>query len=161
MSQDLPVPLPCPFCGTQPRDIGHVRWIVCANKDCGASGGEGGPLGDYALAVKKWNARACMAPLQERADALQEKFNCADLMAQCMAGLREDCIKAGVVDESVPPMMYPDEIIPRLLRADALEEALKSFIALDDDASISRYSYKWSDAINGARSLINPTGGES
>lgn len=65
-----------------------------------------------------------------RADALQEKFDCADLMAQCMAGLREDCIKAGVVDESVPPMMYPEEIIPRLARADALEAALPDILEM-------------------------------
>ena len=87
-----------------------------------------------------------------RADALQEKFDCADLMAQCMAGLREDCIKAGVVDESVPPMMYPEEIIPRLARADALEAALDNLVRAYDDmwlGQISLFSDDW-DQVQGA-----------
>ena len=77
-------------------------------------------------------ALTAIATERARADALQEKFDCADLMAQCMAGLREDCIEAGVVDESVPPMMYPEEIIPRLARADALEAALRHTLRMEE-----------------------------
>lgn len=90
--------------------------------------------GDYFTADQMRSyALTAIATERARADTLQEKFNCADLMAQCMAGLREDCIEAGVVDESVPPMMYPEEIIPRLVRADALEAALREVLLAQEN----------------------------
>ena len=47
-------------------------------------------------------------------------------------------------------------------RADALEAALREFLSFEDEEdTVSRYSYKWSEALKAARSLINPTGGES
>jgi anti-sigma factor RsiW len=54
-------------------------------------------------------------------EALQHQVVSEELMAECMRQLREDCIEAGVMSAAVPPMMYSDEIIARLLNAATLQ----------------------------------------
>jgi len=42
-------------------------------------------------------------------------------MADCMEMLRSEMLAAGVIEESVPPMFFPENIIPRLLKLAELE----------------------------------------
>ena len=75
----LPVPLPCPFCGNdknitvQNERHDHSGGYFISCPECMASTGLRFACGDdpRPLLLEQWNARACMAPLQERADALE------------------------------------------------------------------------------------------
>ena len=144
MTPDLPVPLPA-------KKIEDIAFAVLRAFDDDrlwrALTYEHGPydintptlaLEHLAQAFYTEGARACMAPLQERADALQAE------LAQWKAGGKTGTIAAWKA---------------KAARADALEEALSHFAAIDLKRADVPADFAWH--VLKARSLINPTGGES
>ena len=177
----LPVPLP------EPIDM----------DDDSGEGGRGGAIWHTTETLAAYT-RACMAPLQERADALQaevdslrraEKWGVKDLRERIW--LDPECAEDGCqsirfkaradalqtelnsIADTLPGVHYmdpPDGGAPTLVeqfkrmakdarRADALEEALSHFAAIDLKRADVPADFAWH--VLNARSLINPTGGES
>lgn len=61
-------------------------------------------------------------------DEARQKFNQADLMAECTTMLRDDLIEAGIVDKTVPPMMLTEAIMRYVQTLTAERDALQAAI---------------------------------
>jgi len=67
-----------------------------------------------------------MVKLTAERDDARQKFMASDLMAECTTMLRDDLIEAGIVSDTVPPMMLTEAIMRHVQKLTAERDALKA-----------------------------------